>query len=292
MTFDLLIGNAALVLVLMTALWAVSVFLKDASIVDPWWSIGFLLVTAHTVARTGLTPGKALLLAMVGAWAVRLWLYLLCRSRGKAEDPRYAGVPQEVRRRAVLVDQLLPGLRPPGLPDRPDLGAAAAGGGRGRARPDLAHRPPRPRALRRRPRDRGRRRRAAERVPQGACTRRSRRSRDRSSTPGSGGFSRHPELLRRGRPLVGLLPLRPRRAAGLGDRPRPGADDVPPREGLRGRDARRPHGRDAARVRRLHPEDLGVRPAAAEGLSRRVSLAWRPRTMPACRNRRKTPRPD
>lgn len=91
MTFELLIGNAALVLVLMTALWAVSVFLKDASIVDPWWSIGFLLVLAHTVARTGLTPGKTLLLAMVGAWAVRLWLYLLARSRGKAEDPRYAG---------------------------------------------------------------------------------------------------------------------------------------------------------------------------------------------------------
>ncbi|HYN43328.1 MAG TPA: DUF1295 domain-containing protein [Thermoanaerobaculia bacterium] len=90
MTFDLVIGNAVLVLALMTALWAVSVFLKDASIVDPWWSIGFFLVTALTVARTGLTPGKTLLLAMVGVWAVRLWLYLLARSRGKAEDPRYA----------------------------------------------------------------------------------------------------------------------------------------------------------------------------------------------------------
>ena len=77
----------------MTALWAVSVFLKDASIVDPWWSIGFLLVAANTVARTGLTPAKGLLLAMVGAWAVRLWLYLLARSRGKAEDPRYAAFP-------------------------------------------------------------------------------------------------------------------------------------------------------------------------------------------------------
>ena len=90
MTFDLVIGNVALVLALMTALWAVSVFLRDASIVDPWWSIGFLLVTALTVARTGLTPGKTLLLGMVGAWAIRLWLYLLSRSRGKAEDPRYA----------------------------------------------------------------------------------------------------------------------------------------------------------------------------------------------------------
>ncbi len=90
MTLELVAWNAALVLALMTVLWGASVFLRDASIVDPFWSVGFLLVTAHTVARTGLTPGKALLLGMVGAWAIRLFLYLLRRSRGKPEDPRYA----------------------------------------------------------------------------------------------------------------------------------------------------------------------------------------------------------
>ena len=95
MTLDLVAWNAALVLALMAALWAVSVFLRDASIVDPWWSAGFFLVTAHTVARTGLTPGKALLLVLVGAWALRLWGYLLLRSRGKPEDPRYAAFRQK-----------------------------------------------------------------------------------------------------------------------------------------------------------------------------------------------------
>jgi steroid 5-alpha reductase family enzyme len=90
MTIELLAWNAALVLTMMTALWGASVFLRDASIVDPWWSIGFLLVAAHTAARTGLTPGKTLLLAMVAAWALRLWGYLLLRSRGKPEDLRYA----------------------------------------------------------------------------------------------------------------------------------------------------------------------------------------------------------
>jgi len=89
-SFELLAWNAALVLALMTALWGVSVVVRDASIVDPWWSVGFLLVAAQTAARTGLTPGKALLLTMVAAWAIRLWLYLLSRSRGKPEDPRYA----------------------------------------------------------------------------------------------------------------------------------------------------------------------------------------------------------
>ncbi len=90
MTAGLLAANAAVVLALMTALWIVSVRLRDASIVDPFWSMAFLLVAANTALRTGLTPGKALFLAAVGAWALRLFLHLLLRSLGKPEDPRYA----------------------------------------------------------------------------------------------------------------------------------------------------------------------------------------------------------
>lgn len=94
MTLSLLGWNAALIFGLMTVLWAVSVSLRDASIVDPWWSIAFLLVTVHTALRTGLTPAKALLLFVVVTWALRLWLHLLLRSRGKPEDPRYASFRQ------------------------------------------------------------------------------------------------------------------------------------------------------------------------------------------------------
>ncbi len=90
MSLELLAWNAGLVLAMMTVLWAASVALRDASIVDPFWSIGFLLVTLHTVLRTGPTAGKTLLLAMVAVWAIRLFLHLLVRSRGKPEDPRYA----------------------------------------------------------------------------------------------------------------------------------------------------------------------------------------------------------
>jgi steroid 5-alpha reductase family enzyme len=91
LSLTLLAANAALVLALMTLLWVASVRLRDASLVDPWWSMAFLLVAAHTTLRTGLTPGKALLLAAVAAWALRLFLHLFLRSRGKPEDPRYAG---------------------------------------------------------------------------------------------------------------------------------------------------------------------------------------------------------
>ena len=82
--------NVALVFGLMTALWVVSVRLRDASIVDPWWSIAFLLVTVHTALRTGMTPAKVLLVILVGTWSLRLWLHLLLRNHGRPEDPRYA----------------------------------------------------------------------------------------------------------------------------------------------------------------------------------------------------------
>lgn len=91
---SLALSNAALVLGLMSVLWGVSVRLRDASIVDPWWSIAFLIVTVNTAAHTGMTPGKTVFLAIVTIWAVRLWLHLLVRSRGKPEDPRYASFRQ------------------------------------------------------------------------------------------------------------------------------------------------------------------------------------------------------
>ncbi|MBP9111702.1 MAG: DUF1295 domain-containing protein [Polyangiaceae bacterium] len=89
MNTELLYPNALAIFLLMSLLWIWSVIRKDASIVDPWWSISFLIVTVQSSLRSGLTPAKGLLLGMVGLWALRLWGHLLLRSRGKPEDPRY-----------------------------------------------------------------------------------------------------------------------------------------------------------------------------------------------------------
>lgn len=94
MSLELTLQNAALVLGLMTSLWVFSVVKRDASIVDPWWSMAFLLVTVHTAFRTGLSAEKVLLLTVVALWSVRLWLHLLARSIGQPEDPRYAAFRQ------------------------------------------------------------------------------------------------------------------------------------------------------------------------------------------------------
>ena len=41
MNIEIFIGNAICIAILMTILWAISVIKRDASIVDPFWSIGF-----------------------------------------------------------------------------------------------------------------------------------------------------------------------------------------------------------------------------------------------------------
>lgn len=86
--------NVLLVWGLVTVLWAVSVRLRNVSIIDPWWSIAMLLPTVATALRTGFTPPKILLVTLVSIWALRLWAYLLRRGWGAPEDARYAAFRQ------------------------------------------------------------------------------------------------------------------------------------------------------------------------------------------------------
>ena len=91
-----MLGVALSVLVVMIATWVVSLVLRNASIVDITWGLGF--VTAAWVARQigdGNHDRSALLTAMVTLWGVRLALYLFIRNRGEGEDFRY----QSMRRK-------------------------------------------------------------------------------------------------------------------------------------------------------------------------------------------------
>jgi steroid 5-alpha reductase family enzyme len=95
-TAGLLAAEAGLVLVLVTALWAVSVAARDTSIVDVFWGSGFVLVAWFGFALADGSPDRSLLLVLlVTAWGLRLSLYLARRNLGKGEDYRYA----EMRRR-------------------------------------------------------------------------------------------------------------------------------------------------------------------------------------------------
>jgi steroid 5-alpha reductase family enzyme len=86
----------AALLGLVTLLWVVSLALKDASIIDVFWGPMFGVVAGVAFLQGGGHPERrALVLGLVGVWALRLAAHLAWRSRGRGEDYRY----REMRRR-------------------------------------------------------------------------------------------------------------------------------------------------------------------------------------------------
>jgi steroid 5-alpha reductase family enzyme len=86
---------ALIILALVTLLWIWSVFIKNVSIVDIFWGVGFVVVNALYVFMSGeLNARKILILTLVSIWGLRLAIYLAFRNIGKGEDFRY----QEFRR--------------------------------------------------------------------------------------------------------------------------------------------------------------------------------------------------
>jgi steroid 5-alpha reductase family enzyme len=79
-----------LILTIMTILWIVSIFLKNVSIVDLFWGIGFVIVNIFYFLKTeAFTSRPILLLLLVTIWGLRLSFYLAWRNVGKGEDFRY-----------------------------------------------------------------------------------------------------------------------------------------------------------------------------------------------------------
>jgi len=87
----LLLTNLAIVLGLMFCLWVISLPIKNASIVDIFWGIGFVVIAWSSVALAGAGPWRAIALSLaVTLWGLRLAGYLAWRNSGKGEDHRYA----------------------------------------------------------------------------------------------------------------------------------------------------------------------------------------------------------
>lgn len=87
----LMLLAAAVIAIHMLGFWLASLPLRDVSIVDIGWGLGFVLVgwvVFFTAEATG--PSTHLLLAMVTVWGVRLAAYLAWRNHEQPEDRRYA----------------------------------------------------------------------------------------------------------------------------------------------------------------------------------------------------------
>ena len=92
--------SAVVVFGAVTLLWAISVAVKDASLVDIFWGFGFLLVGAVCLYLAPVkTPYLVLLAAMPIIWGLRLTLYLGKRNLGHGEDKRYVNMRKRAEKK-------------------------------------------------------------------------------------------------------------------------------------------------------------------------------------------------
>jgi|GEM_PF-75951 len=89
------LNSLPLAIGLMTLVWLLSLALRDASIVDRFWGLGFIALTLQqTLQSRFLTFRAGLILVLVILWGMRLSLYIHFRNRRKPEDARYQKMRQ------------------------------------------------------------------------------------------------------------------------------------------------------------------------------------------------------
>ena len=85
--------NLLVIMLVMFALWVIGTVRRDASIVDPFWGTGFVIVAWVAWYMNSPASLRVLILTILTAvWGVRLSLFLLWRNRGYSEDRRYAAM--------------------------------------------------------------------------------------------------------------------------------------------------------------------------------------------------------
>jgi steroid 5-alpha reductase family enzyme len=99
MAFANLLGISGIViLLLMIALWLLSLLLKNSSIVDIFWGIGFIIVTwLAFMLAPGYLPRKQLVATLVTIWGLRLAIHMVFAT---GTSPKIFVTPNGVKRTA------------------------------------------------------------------------------------------------------------------------------------------------------------------------------------------------
>lgn len=88
--FQLYLFSGGLIIAMMTALWVLSLVLKNSSIVDIFWGTGFVLINLAAYYFSQRSTLQTLLTILVSLWGLRLSSHIFLRNHGKPEDFRYA----------------------------------------------------------------------------------------------------------------------------------------------------------------------------------------------------------
>jgi steroid 5-alpha reductase family enzyme len=88
----------AVILGMMTLAWLASLLRKDASIVDVFWGLGFVVAAwVYALAREERALRGDVVAGLATLWGLRLSLYILWRNRGQGEDYRYREMRERCR---------------------------------------------------------------------------------------------------------------------------------------------------------------------------------------------------
>jgi steroid 5-alpha reductase family enzyme len=88
--FGIYFQSLLIILSLMTILWVISIFLRNVSIVDLFWGLGFVIISVFFFINTnGNESRKIILMTLVTIWGLRLSIYIAWRNSGMGEDFRY-----------------------------------------------------------------------------------------------------------------------------------------------------------------------------------------------------------
>jgi steroid 5-alpha reductase family enzyme len=85
----LVVWSAFIVIFYMTMLFLLAQVLKDNSIVDIGWGIGFIFIAIFTFLVGEINIRKILFNLLILAWGGRLSIYIYLRNKGCSEDFRY-----------------------------------------------------------------------------------------------------------------------------------------------------------------------------------------------------------
>lgn len=88
--FQIYIQGLLIAVAFFSLIWILSVLLKNASIVDIFWGLGFVMVNGFYFFTTpGFSTLNIFTIVLVSLWGLRLSAYIFLRNLGKPEDYRY-----------------------------------------------------------------------------------------------------------------------------------------------------------------------------------------------------------
>lgn len=95
---DLFLNGLGFTIGVLTLLWLFSLAIKDSSIIDIYWGLGYVFIVCFYAWHIGwdnMNTRNWVFLAIVALWGLRLTFYLGYRNIGKGEDYRYVEMRNE-----------------------------------------------------------------------------------------------------------------------------------------------------------------------------------------------------